>query len=84
MFFPPLPAGPLAGSGTGNWHVWNRSRIEIIVLAYVSQHEAVCVPSHQRAVARVQGLSGHSREASAGSRDSDRFSGSQALPRWLC
>lgn len=78
------PAGPHAGGGTGIWHVWNRSRTEIIVLAYVSQHEAVRrAPSRQRAIAGVQGLSGRSRESSAGSRNSDRFSGSKALPRWL-
>lgn len=78
------PAGPHAGGGTGNWHVLNRSRTEIIALAYVSQHEVVRrAPSCQRAIAGVQGLSGRSREASAGSRNSARFSGSQALHRWL-
>lgn len=31
-----------AGGSVGNWHVCNRNHTEIIVLAYVSQHDAAC------------------------------------------
>lgn len=64
-----------AGGCSGNWHVCNGNHTEIIVLAYVSQHDAArCVPlsgcmhlqctkRQKRIIVRDQGHSGNSGEA---------------------